>query len=542
MAGSMGILLLLVVLPLSWAQFPAVCNTRTNLKNKMCCPNNCGTHGTCASIRQGVVGSWSSANTSIVSITNSMPGWPQDVRHQWPTRVFDMVCNCNTGWGGYDCSRCDFGYTDNGAGECVKKSSHLLLMRRNFLKFSDEERENYIQVLKAAKNEEVKEWAVVVSEPYNISGSFTLQNVSAYDMFVMHHFLAAREMDNDDCKDRLGSRVIDFAHEGTTFLTWHRYYLLLVERELHRVAKKMGVNNFHLAYWDWSPIDTNLFTTELFGTPRHSSRPVNVNGDLFDNMWPVVCDQHYRSKSANEPYSCTSVRTLCNIESDRTKNQRLQRGITPSRPPFLPTVDSVLLALSAAKYNDSATYDNDTGFNRRLEGYVELCAGENPKCFFTKEGASNNLHNAVHIYIGGHMQAVPAASNDPIFFLHHANVDRIFEAWLRKFSGNKPPYQPRSGGHPGHNLNDFLVPFFPLKTNAQMYKISSELGYQYDDTTWNIPSSDFAKCTTNFEVNECLKVKGGESNGSSTNTRVPLRTILIAGTCALLIVLKLFNM
>ncbi|WP_257349261.1 tyrosinase family protein [Pseudalkalibacillus decolorationis] len=32
------------------------------------------------------------------------------------------------------------------------------------------------------------------------------------------------------------------------------------------------------------------------------------------------------------------------------------------------------------------------------------------------------LHNRVHVWIGGDMQFVPTAPNDPVFFLHHANV------------------------------------------------------------------------------------------------------------------------
>ena len=82
----------------------------------------------------------------------------------------------------------------------------------------------------------------------NMSGSFTLQNVSTYGLFVVHHFLAAQEVNNNDCNNTLYS-FVDFAHKGYTFLNWHRYYLLIEERELRRVARKIGVsvvdNNGH---------------------------------------------------------------------------------------------------------------------------------------------------------------------------------------------------------------------------------------------------------------------------------------------------------
>ena len=37
--------------------------------------------------------------------------------------------------------------------------------------------------------------------------------------------------------------------------------------------------------------------------------------------------------------------------------------------------------------------------------------------------------------------------------------------------------------HPGYNSIDYLVPFFPLKTNIEMYHTSDTFGYQYDDTS-----------------------------------------------------------
>ena len=114
------------------------------------------------------------------------------------------------------------------------------------------------------------------------------------------------------------------------------------------------------------------------------------------------------------------------------------------------------------------------------------------------------------------MRVVASASNDPIFFLHHANIDRLFESWLRKSGGNPPSgySMTEAGGHPGHNLNDYLVPFFPLKTNADMYKRSSELGFHYDmlQRTDNLPLDDFLRpCHST-----CLR--GGYHEGPSTPT------------------------
>ena len=39
-------------------------------------------------------------------------------------------------------------------------------------------------------------------------------------------------------------------------------------------------------------------------------------------------------------------------------------------------------------------------------------------------------HNIVHVLVGGWMGSVPTAAQDPIFFLHHCNMDRLWNLWL----------------------------------------------------------------------------------------------------------------
>ena len=175
----------------------------------------------------------------------------------------------------------------------------------------------------------------------------------------------------------------------------------------------------------------------------------------------------------------------------------------------------IIMALAANDNND-----ND-GFRKRLEGFVDLCPGQQCIIRNPQEGnpPHNNLHNAVHIFLGGHMRVVPSASNDPIFFLHHANIDRLFESWLRKFTdANRPlpDYSIINNGHPGHNLNDSLVPFFPLKTNADMYKVSSELGYLYNRLQENIPSTDFETCSADINC-----IRGGYRAPAASPTPTP---------------------
>jgi hypothetical protein len=51
--------------------------------------------------------------------------------------------------------------------------------------------------------------------------------------------------------------------------------------------------------------------------------------------------------------------------------------------------------------------------------------------FYSAQSAlQNGPHGAVHVAIGGDMSSVPTAALDPIFYLHHANIDRLWDEWL----------------------------------------------------------------------------------------------------------------
>jgi tyrosinase len=49
------------------------------------------------------------------------------------------------------------------------------------------------------------------------------------------------------------------------------------------------------------------------------------------------------------------------------------------------------------------------------------------------------LHNAVHGWVGGSMGDINTAAYDPLFWAHHAMVDRLWSLWQTKYSSPGPP-------------------------------------------------------------------------------------------------------
>ena len=79
------------------------------------------------------------------------------------------------------------------------------------------------------------------------------------------------------------------------------------------------------------------------------------------------------------------------------------------------------------------------------------------------EGAHNNVHNAV----GGQMAQANSPA-DPLFWLHHSNMDRIWSAWQAT----------PNGANPG-NLNETLKPSPIIQGKVQAYLSINALGYSY---------------------------------------------------------------
>ena len=148
-----------------------------------------------------------------------------------------------------------------------------------------------------------------------------------------------------------------------------------------------------------------------------------------------------------------------------------------SAVPTLPTLGDVAMAVDEEVFYDTPPYDCSpftVGFRNRIEGWVT--SRGDPRIRFP--GAQ--LHNRVHLWVGGNM--VPMTSpHDPIFFLHHSFVDKLWADWQALQMKNNPHwaphYAPLKDGPPGHNIDDVLAPF--THTVRDVLDIR-KLGYRYE--------------------------------------------------------------
>ena len=119
------------------------------------------------------------------------------------------------------------------------------LARKNFLKLSAEEKDQYIRYINMSRHY-ISDYVVTLT-PYSGEVNKTVKsnreptalfhNVSNYDLFVWMHYYAARD-----------TNITWQGQICRGFLTWHRLYMLAWGKNPCR--KSVTMKNFALPYWD----------------------------------------------------------------------------------------------------------------------------------------------------------------------------------------------------------------------------------------------------------------------------------------------------
>ena len=232
-------------------------------------------------------------------------------------------------------------------------------------------------------------------------------DISVYDQFVALHgaVMAVRT-------PRSGTDGINFAHGNIGFLPWHRQYLRAFEAQL-----RAELPDATIPYWDWSDeiaAIEKLFTSQFlghlnWGNPRHICDGVlqyPIPSPQRPDWWPKSLQGFQVNQFLEEGLGVA-----------------LSRGSTErSWPPAEPMLRALV----------------ELGANQHSPG------DPHPLWIFwsiLEQGAEDlpQTHNAGHRFIGGHMGG-DFSPNDPIFWLHHANVDRLWDAWqLHRISTGVSP-------------------------------------------------------------------------------------------------------
>jgi tyrosinase len=254
-------------------------------------------------------------------------------------------------------------------------------------------------------------------------------------------------------------RVMNAAHQGPAFGPWHRQYLREFELLLQRFDP--GVT---LPYWDWAADaaladwrTAPLWTADFFGgdgDPAHGN--IVVNGPF--THWVVLFEVRSGPETGGQLFPRPQPGLV----------RQLGRLVDT-----LPDQAQVDEAMAEPVY-DSAPWTREAvpSFRNRLEAGGPIT--DPPK---------SRMHNRVHGAVGGDMVFM-TSPNDPVFFLHHCNIDRLWARWQEAWQEAHPgevSYQPQSDGPPGHNLNDSMPELLTPGVTPASVLDHRALGYDYED-------------------------------------------------------------
>lgn len=260
----------------------------------------------------------------------------------------------------------------------------------------------------------------------------TRRELSTYDLFVVWHHRAMSEMTPATQSDR------NAAHRGPVFLPWHRFMLIFLEAQLQRVLSK---RDFGLPYWDWAADGER--------TPaQQRNSPVWADDCMGGEGNPVTTGPFAQSTGFRLHVAADSAGTL------RSVNQTLRRRFDTQTG--LPRKADVQRALDQTDYDTPGWSASSAGFRNRVEGWIPALT-------------SPHLHNRVHVFVGGDM--LPSSSpNDPVFFLNHCKVDRIWSAWLATRPPPSPAYLPPADASQElfrHRLDDPMYSIFTAQDDGR---------------------------------------------------------------------------
>ena len=279
------------------------------------------------------------------------------------------------------------------------------------------------------------------------AGATQLLNV--YDQFVAMHG-AVMAVVSPDARD-----PVNFAHGNIGFLPWHRMYLRSFE-----LALEAEVPGVALPYWDWS--DDVGAATKLFNADFLSSTIWGAPSDVADGWL------RHRIPATERPDWWPGQLRGFRVHSllEEGNGSALERGSQEPDWPPSPSDMKSLAELTLGREGTHALW----AFSLVLE------AGH--------QTITVRTHNAGHRFIGGHMSG-GFSPNDPAFWLHHANVDRLWAQWQDYQIAQKPgsshedhwpdptEVSPVTGElvPPGHKKNDNMWPWVGAATGYRSVSV-----------------------------------------------------------------------
>ena len=304
-------------------------------------------------------------------------------------------------------------------------------------------------------------------------------------------------------------------HQNVLFPTWHRFYCLRIEQALQTVLPDGDVN---LHYWDETSeeslksgipsiaIDETVVIDgkEVPNPLRSFTIPQEITGsdDSFYKKPAGYTTVRYPYSGIRNPEAAYNVAMAHNEKIDampESSDELLQENVVfwmnkGRYPPSPNHPNSVYqefeMSLEGSDYNK---FSNTTSSKISIEqphNDVHLMVGGFTTPTINSDGSVKVDENGDVVYFGlikgsnGDMGENETAAFDPIFFLHHCNIDRMFWVWQKKWGHTNNlsiyPEGPNSGtsttGINNQGMTPNQTPDEVLGMDTVLYPYQDEFG------------------------------------------------------------------
>ncbi|OAX41795.1 Di-copper centre-containing protein [Rhizopogon vinicolor AM-OR11-026] len=304
-------------------------------------------------------------------------------------------------------------------------------------------------------------------------------------------------------------------HGAVVFPTWHRPYVMLIEQAIGNVAEQLAhdieahnpgeggvwikaAKELRFPYWDWAEMD--VATDGLPPVLYEDKVKIMVAGGQKQSVDNPLSFFSYVGGVPSDFADETDLSAPGQVAyfSKWLRTYRYAASTPDPKGSQIDLLQKTLMAGAKDLRNRVAhlfAFNDDQNPAIAWDEFSNHTAESKRDMDFQNVGSLEGVHDTLHGLIGGngHMSDADYAGFDPIFFLHHSNVDRLLALWEWCYTeywmedgyeqdGEKYPWTQARGTY-AQVYNEQLLPDGPLqpfRTETGDYWTSSEARFLHE--------------------------------------------------------------
>ncbi|QIW96023.1 hypothetical protein AMS68_001541 [Peltaster fructicola] len=299
-------------------------------------------------------------------------------------------------------------------------------------------------------------------------------------------------------------------HVSNIFLTWHRPYMALYEQALYshilavvntfpqgeqRSRYSRAAATWRHPYWDWAtpPSDGGSVYPTSVSSPTVQVTLPNGTATIANPLYafdfhPVSVSDFYYNPFATWP---ETKRYPTNWTYQAVSQNNLVAAV----------MDNNRQSIQQRLYNLFTNYDNFTQFSNEAWYFGNTASSAD---------SLESIHDVVHAITGqsGHMTYLDYSAFDPLFWLHHAMIDRLFamfqvlhpDSYVEPMDAIEQTFT--IAPHQNISIDTPLDPFHSnsagAKYTSQTVRSITSFGYTYPELTGNASAASVRAAINNL--------------------------------------------